>query len=370
MTAAEGSLSPGLRVFEVTSRESFADLRDDWNAVADLSGHPFFYRHEFFRIWLDNFAPRAKLRILVASFAGQPVGFLPLMEEGSFGPVKQLVSLSNPHSCRCDLLAVEPQPVASVFFDYLSASSSWQVVRIADVPQGGNGHWLLKRAKARGWPVGEWESQRSPFISLPDTIEALHARLDAKFKSNLRRRQKKLFERGPVIIERFEGGPRLAERLEEMFAVEASGWKGRGGTAIVQDAATRGFYADLSREASYRGWLSLYLMRLCGRLIAFQLGITHENRYLLLKTGYDERFGDCSPGQLLTSHVVEDCIHRKLSELDFLGPDMEWKREWTDQVRTHTWLYLFRRGRWGKAIRDAKFDWLPSAKRQVLRWTP
>jgi CelD/BcsL family acetyltransferase involved in cellulose biosynthesis len=364
-------IQTGLAVSEVNDAAGFAALETEWDALVARAGDQLFYRHAFIRIWLDNFGPRARLRVLLAREGDKLVAALPLIEErGSlYGvPVRQLAAAANPHSCRFDLVAEDPEAAAQMFFGHLRADRSWDVLRLIDVPEGGNGWALLRAAQGAGFATGTWQSLASPFIPLPATNEELQNRLDRKFKANLRRRRKKLEEKGKVTFERIDGGPELARALEEGFLLESSGWKGERGTAIAQDAATRGFYTELARTMSYKGQLALYFLRLDGRPIAFHFGLVDGPRYLLLKPGYDESLRECSPGQLLMEQVVEDCIARKLTEFDFLGPDMTWKRDWTDQVRVHTWLYVFRDNAFGRALCAAKFRWVPMAKEAVARW--
>ena len=102
--------------------------------------------------------------------------------------------------------------------------------------------------------------------------------------------------------------------------------------------------------------------------MAFHFSLVSGDRYFLLKPGYDESLGHCSPGQLLMEDALRDCIGGGLRELDFLGPDMDWKRDWTDRARVHTWLYAFRDGRLGRALCRAKFRWVPAAKEALARW--
>jgi CelD/BcsL family acetyltransferase involved in cellulose biosynthesis len=171
-----------------------------------------------------------------------------------------------------------------------------------------------------------------------------------------------------VTFQRVAGGLDLEGTLEEGLLLEQSGWKGQRGTAMAQDAKTRGFYTELARDAAYKGKLALYFLRLDGRAVAFQYGLEHAGRYFLLKPGYDEGLKECSPGQLLMEEVLADCLDRGLTEFDFLGPDMVWKRDWTDHVRRHTWLYVFNDTAFGRALCAAKFRWLPAAKEVVARW--
>ena len=359
-------------VVEVTDHSAFLALELEWDALVEATGNTVFYRHAFIRIWVDNFAPEARLRVLIArAVDGRLVGVLPLLDSrGSlYGvPVQELASTANPHSCRFDLVTTDAATVGAAFLEHLECDPDWTLLRIIDVPEQGAAFSILEAAAARGYPHGTWTSLESPFIPLATRWEEQQARLQSKFKANLRRRRKKLEERGKVTFERVSGGTLLDAKLEEGFALERSGWKGQRGTAMAQDPKTRGFYTELARHLSYRGELALYFLRLDGRAVAFHFGIESAGRYYLLKPGYDETLKECSPGQLLMEEVLRACVNAGLSELDFLGPDMPWKRDWTERVRVHTWLFIFRNSRFGRALCRAKFEWVPKAKEAVERW--
>jgi hypothetical protein len=66
--------------------------------------------------------------------------------------------------------------------------------------------------------------------------------------------------------------------------------------------------------------------------------------------------------------VLSDCIDHRLTELDFLGPDMPWKRDWAHEARQHSWLYVFRDTPFGRALCTAKFNWVPAAKARIAQW--
>jgi CelD/BcsL family acetyltransferase involved in cellulose biosynthesis len=361
-----------LRVEEVRDLAGFDALAPEWNALVARTDDQLFYRHEFLRCWLTHFAPDAALRVLTGRDAeGRLVAALALREERTtqFGlPVRQLSSPSNPHSCRFDMLAEQPRQAGTAFLTHLARDPGWDVLRLADVPDGGAAWGLLRAAEARGLPVGTWLSARSPYLLLPATMEDWKGGPGYNPKS-LRRRRRRLSEQGEVRIVHVSGREGLEAWLAEGFAVERSGWKARRGTAIAQDPRTLGFYSELARLAADTGRLSLYFLRLGEKTIAFQFGLAHAGRYLALKPGYDEAFAQVSPGQLLTESLIQDCIARGLGELDLLGDDTPHKREWTDRVRVHHWLFMFRDTLVGRTLCSAKFRWVPLAKRMVKRWS-
>lgn len=355
-----------MHVEELKDRSAFQTIACEWDTLVSETGGCFFLRHEFLRIWLDNFAASRNTRVLLGrDRRGRLVAAMPLVEGKSTLcglPVRELRSASNAHSCRFDLLARDPIEAGRAFFGHLVAKSGWDLLCLRDVPDGGAAAALLSAALDTRWAIGTWQSLRSPYLALPTEAGALEAGLSRKFLANLRRRWRRLEEQGEVTAETVRGGPRLEEVLMEGLELEAQGWKGRNKTAILQDRATWGFYVELARAAARAGTLALSFLRLSGKPVAFHFAIEAEGRRLLLKPAYDERLAECSPGQLLTRWALEECVRNGLREFDFLGPDMPWKRDWTSTTRPHRWLYALRPGLRGRLLGSVKFDWIPRIK--------
>src|SRR5215510_10440037 len=126
------------RVIALADRASFAALEDPWNSLVEATSAQPFHRHEFIRIWIDNFAPRQPLRILaVQDGRGGLTGALPLLERRSHilgMPARQLAAAANVHSCRFDLIASEPERAARALFAHLAADRSWDMLQLSDVP--------------------------------------------------------------------------------------------------------------------------------------------------------------------------------------------------------------------------------------------
>jgi CelD/BcsL family acetyltransferase involved in cellulose biosynthesis len=360
-----------MRVSEVKDLAAFDALEAEWNDLVTRTDDQVFYRHEFVRCWLRHFAPEGRLRILTGRDAeDRLVAVLPLQAKygRQYGlPVRQLLSLTNKHSCRFDLLAEDPRRAGTAFLAHLMKDPSWDLLRLADVPEGGAAFSVLAAARKVGMPCGTWESANSPYARLPESVDTWQRERGRKSKP-LRRRRRRLEERGAVTLERVTGGERLAERLEEGFALERSGWKAERGTAIAQSQRRLAFYSDLADVAAKAGWLGLYYLRLDTQAIAFQYGLEYGGRYLAMKPGYDESFAEVSPGQLLTEGLIQDCIGRGVTELDLLGDDAPFKREWTDTVRPHHWLFIYRNTLRGRTLCRAKFRWVPAARKVVGKW--
>ncbi len=399
---AEASLS----VEVVEGRDGFVQLERAWNdALAKGPRDEPMLRHEWLRAFVENFAPGGALRTFVARAGRELHAAVPLIEtrersaDSCFVPMTTWSIPANDHSQRGGILLGRRWGEGlELIWKALQQQQRWDRLRLRDLPDGA-GDWALRGlAESAGYPCGLWVSLRSPHLALPRVeaaapgpqapaqkkkqkagqppagdarYEQVEAALDAKFRQNLRRRRRRLAERGEVsyvLIDGQDAGA-LDEGLADLFSIEASGWKGKGGTAIAQRPELVGFYTQIARDAARRGALALGFLELAGKRIAAHLSIVHGGRHFLLKLGYDESLSEFSPGQQLISDAIRDACARGLEEFDFLGPCMPWKLDWESKLRTHTWLTIFRPTAAGKLVYEARFTLWPVVRR-LLRKEP
>jgi CelD/BcsL family acetyltransferase involved in cellulose biosynthesis len=370
--AAAPPRAAGYAVEVHEGRAAFERLHDEWNGVlargpADLP----FLRHEWTAAWLDAFAPRAVLRVLVArDAAGRAQGIAPLLEERLDAGALRLAAPANDHSCRVEwVLGADAAGAVAALWGHLRDRLRWDVLVLRDVPRDGPTATSLEGlARADRHLTGRWESQRSPRLALGGGLPPAEERASAKFRANLRRRARRLLESGAVSLERTGGLDGLDVALGEFLALEAAGWKGERGTAIARDARLVAFYARVARDAARGGRLALRTLRLDRRPVAVHLGLVHAGAFHLLKTAYDEGLGPLSPGQLLQREVLAECEARGLAAFEFLGPDMPWKRDWEPGEVAHDWLYVYRPSFAGRAMHTLKHRVRPAVKEALAWW--
>ncbi len=363
-----------MRVDVLDGRGAFRALAPAWEKLAgDAGGAPFLQPGWAAIAALHLARAPRRLRVLAAHEGGALAGVLPLLVEKrriAGVPARVYRSLSDDHSQRFDLVARDEAAVASLW-RALADDRGWDVLELRDVPpDGARADRLAALAAADGFPCARWESQRSPWLALPATAEALDAALSSKFRANLRRRKKNLArEHGPVELERVDGGPALADALADGFALEACGWKGAAATAIERDPLLTLRYRALARWAARRGELALHFLRVSGRRVAFHFAVEAAGVYYLFKPGYDEALARHGVGQLLTWEVMRALCGRART-FDFLGEDMPWKRDWTAEARAHAWRYVFRPTPFGRALHGWKFALVPAARRLMAMVRP
>jgi CelD/BcsL family acetyltransferase involved in cellulose biosynthesis len=356
------------RVEEVRGRARFDALGAEWDAM--VAGGPAdapFVRHGWISAWLDAFAPDASPVALVARDGhGGALGMAAFLEERRRGVVR-LVAPANDHSCRVEwALGRDPGTAVAALWGHLRDRMRWDVLLLRDLPRDGPTSTLLEPlARADRHPTGRWQSLRTPRIPLGGG--PAEERTSAKFRANLRRRARRLQELGAVAVRRSDRAEDVDAALSDFLALEASGWKGEGGTAIALDPDLVSFYRRIAQDAASRDGLAIRALTLDGAPVAVHLGLVHRGVYLLLKTAYDERLGHVSPGQLLQREVLAECEARGLAGFDFLGPDMPWKRDWEPVHAPHDWLYVYRPSVAGRALHALRHRVRPVVK-EVLSW--
>lgn len=163
-------------------------------------------------------------------------------------------------------------------------------------------------------------------------------------RKNLGRYRRKLQSRGDIHFEVKLGSAAKVDFLAEFLALEASGWKGRNGTAIASKSDSTDFYGALVSNLAARGQLEWHTIRLSGHLIAAEMGIRCGAALVLPKTAYDENFADCRPGNLLNAAFIEEAFSRpELIELNDMS-DMEWHGSWRMSRDEYTNVHLVRSG--------------------------
>ena len=183
------------------------------------------------------------------------------------------------------------------------------------------------------------------FISLDETWREPEQRFNTGRKAELRRRRKKAQAHGDIAVEIINPDPRNVDALlDEVIAVEGSGWKGETGTSIASNKNALTFFRIYARLASEAGIFRLCFFRIDGKAAAVTIGVECDGAFWQYKVGYDEAFKNCSPGTLLLIATVRHAANAGLSRYEFLG-HAPWMKEWTTDehplVRFNYYPYNF-----------------------------
>jgi CelD/BcsL family acetyltransferase involved in cellulose biosynthesis len=150
-----------------------------------------------------------------------------------------------------------------------------------------------------------------------DADELLHEALGAKKLKELRRQRHRLAEHGALSFEVARSPQDMARAIETFLAIEASGWKGRRGTALVQVEGDAVFIRRATTRLAESGQCEIVTLRVSDTPVASGIVLRHLARAFFFKLGVDERFAKFSPGVQLTLELTRHlCADPEITSAD------------------------------------------------------
>lgn len=321
----------------VESQAGFEALAGEWDSVLPDDAVPFDL-HCWYSAWWRAFGNGSELAVCTARRDGELVGALPLL--GRDGGVK---ALANVHTPSFRPLARDAETMDRIVAAAMERGGAEGVELIALPERDPSLARLATGARdASLLPLVE-PAYSSPTVETAGDFDAWRGQSKKRWGAPLERFRRKMGRDHEADFAIVVPPGELEAELDDGFRVEASGWKGEAGTAIVSDPATEAFYREIAREFERRRELRLSRICLDGTTVAFDLCILHDGRLYLLKTGFDEDFRRLAPGLVMRLSIIERCFELGLRSHELLGGESEWKAKFETGKRPHVNLRTYRR---------------------------
>jgi CelD/BcsL family acetyltransferase involved in cellulose biosynthesis len=184
----------------------------------------------------------------------------------------------------------------------------------------------------------------SKWLSVERPFADIQRGLGKRFRAGLRKSRKDLSMLGTLefgLTSRFDGAFEAA--FEEFLEIEASGWKGRAGTAtglLVNPSPWQREFLEAIARRTDAAPCELHWLKLNGETIASQLWMRTDSCRVGFKAGYREAFARFQPGHLLLEHILRDsCDDAFLRTVDFVS-DGSWLDKWRAGFSSWNYHYL------------------------------
>ena len=145
---------------------------------------------------------------------------------------------------------------------------------------------------------------RAALDATRDADELLHEALGPKKLKELRRQRNRLGDHGSVDVDIARTPNEVAAAIETFLKLEASGWKGKRGTALVQDEGDAAFIRRATSALAACGQCEIVTLTAGAVPVAAAIVLRHQDRAFYFKLGVDERFSKFSPGVQLTLELT------------------------------------------------------------------
>lgn len=179
------------------------------------------------------------------------------------------------------------------------------ILLFPDLPLEGPVALALERyAASRGRPVARIGSRARAHFPARQTELPFRQSIDRRRRKELARQWRRLAELGEPSFRRIRAAGPLAEAAEAFLALEASGWKGRQGTALAASPGSRGFARAVLASAP-GGTTTIDELRLDGRPVAMLASLSAGDLVVTWKIAHDEQFARFSPGVQLIIQASE-----------------------------------------------------------------
>lgn len=187
-----------------------------------------------------------------------------------------------------------------VALDHLATRArSCLIPRVSDA--GGAAQQMRQAIEARGCRLQTFDTHGRALLTIGgDPVGRIKDLVTSKKAKELARLRRRLAELGPIAIETASERTAVMDALERFLALEASGWKGRHGTALANDAGRSAFVREAFAALALRGRAEVVLMRVGDQDVAGGLVLRQSGRAFYFKTAYNEEAARFSPGMILS----------------------------------------------------------------------
>ena len=139
----------------------------------------------------------------------------------------------------------------------------------------------------------------------PDRQDYVERTLSPHRLRELRRNYRRLADIGALLFSAAAEPAVVGRAIEDFFALEASGWKGKAGTAAAIDGTVQNFFKTAVYALAAEAKVAICRLLLDGRPIAAAVTLRSGDTAWYWKTAYDEKLARHAPGVLLTVTLTE-----------------------------------------------------------------
>lgn len=253
----------------------------------------------------------ARIHVLVAwdesADARRAVGFWALQERRA-SPVTPsfLESLPFDYAFTSNAVVDESrtEAVVTAFFDAIRRDPRLpKVISLRAYEAGTATYQAMEQQLAAGGGHREFLRLERPFADQVNGVKA-----SGSTRKKLRQDWNRLSGEGAVDIVNSRVPAEVGAAFETFLALEAAGWKGEQGTALLCDANDARFVRRLIGDLAAKNQASVALLRVGGTAVAAQVLLYSCAQAYTWKTAYDQAFARFSPGALLVDKLTETLL--------------------------------------------------------------
>jgi len=333
----------------IRDENRFQSLEIEWNYLLELAdADSIFLTWEWCSTWWDHFRESRQLLILtareeqtgtlrgIAPLMIQPISIFPRIRNRPIKikmPIKALSFIGSNGASPDHLDFITHPDFANEVQDLLLNSllnfkKEWDVIQFKGISSPSS---IIKTLIDKLSP-GRYHLEESgtSIIDLPDTWEELYNQFNKRLRKNIRRQTRRFDEdfQGRVEHELVTNPDEIEPLIEKVviFGRETRGEPVLRQTEELIQLDT--FFVAISKRFFSKGWLRLFSLSIDQEVISIENIFFYNNKCYSYQTGYDQEWAYYSPGNRIFVLNIQNLINQKVSLLDLLRGNHEYKRRW------------------------------------------
>ncbi|MDX6748503.1 GNAT family N-acetyltransferase [Geminicoccaceae bacterium 1502E] len=301
------------RISVVQDVESLAELAGPWrDLAAEALESNVFYEPGMLLEALRHLRGLRAWQIVLVFRGSRLVGLFPLQRARLGGGTRLVLELlQHPHSFLHTPLVHRDHAGSAIdaWLGWCRHDSGAALVLCSRITVDGPVARLLReRLDSAGGDSIELRRYERPLLEPQGDPEAYLRRvLSSERRRQLRRRRALLGEQGALAVRVLGAGEEPAAWIDAFLALEASGWKGRKGTALACNEDHARFFRAMVGDLHGRGQALLSGIQQEGRWLAMSChfrAACPDGGAFWFKPAFDEEHAKLSPGVLLETELI------------------------------------------------------------------
>ena len=338
-----------MEVRAIDTREGFAELEDEWNALLACStSNTVFLTWEWLYLWWDKYKDSFKqLFIVTVRSDHELVGIAPLYirKKSTIVTWTTIQFLGSNIVCSdyLDFITSNSQKdeIVTKILSYIRSQTYWDVLRISDIPSDSDTFPIIENffSGYRSWINDRYTA--CPFIDLNAGFDAVYDSYDSPLKNMIKRKSRKFFNLNGANYVEDSCKEDLEKAYTDFLNVSELRFKEKKIASPFSQDSFRSFHHSVLKTFHKKGMARLSFLKIEEKAIAGMYLLIYNNRHYFYQSGFLPSTGRLSPGTLLMHYSIKAASDSNAQEFDFLRGNEQYKRQWAKLIRYNGLVVIY-----------------------------
>ena len=343
-------VSEQLTVEEIGDDSKWELLRGPWEQfLKDSEICDPFLSYEWFDCCLHSFQNKKTLFVLLVKEDATILGIAPFWcfhDAIRHIPVTRIGFISCPDTPYVDFIVSDHrrEEVLQAIFNHLFVKRSqvWDVVTLRQWPSNSKNSLPVRGCISQfSEKTTSDTASLTPFIELRGDWNSFLLSRSARFRKTRRNIANKIAKLDQVEIQcvRIDTN---GKEIQEVVGITERSWKYQEGVAIASTEPMKAFFTELTKIASEKGWLLLWVLRINGTPVGMEYDLVGDRKVYALRADFDEAYSEFSPGTYLEAEILQRLFQDDQYDVYNTGPGVNsYKLHSTESFRENVVLNIF-----------------------------